>query len=83
MAKVIADTLKACKLDVLSQMPMGLAGVPEENSISKLGKLFTDSSRTSAIHSVSEATFKSCENCTEGVVCQWGMVMHSVQGRKS
>lgn len=44
VAKVIADTLKVCKLDMLSQMPMGLAGVSEENSISKLGKLFTDSS---------------------------------------
>lgn len=39
VAKVIADTLKACKLDTLSQMRMGLAGVPEESSIFKLGKL--------------------------------------------
>lgn len=41
MAEVIASTPKVCKLDILSPIWMGLAGIPEENSVLILGKLFT------------------------------------------
>lgn len=67
MAEVIAGTPKVCKLDMLSQIWTGLAGIPEETSISKLGKLFTDSSWTSAIYSVSDTVFKACGDSPEGV----------------
>lgn len=67
MAEVIAGTPKLCEIDVLSQIWVGLAGIPEENSISKLGKLFTESSWTSAIYSVPDTIFKACGNCPEGI----------------
>lgn len=67
MAEIIADTPKVCKLDMLSQIWMGLAGIPEESSIFKLGKLFTDSSWTSANYSVSDTVFKACGDCPEGI----------------
>lgn len=56
MVEVISGTLKVCKSDILPQMWIGLVGIPE-NSISKLGKLFTDLGWTSAIYSVLDPVF--------------------------
>ena len=67
MSEEIAGTPKVWKLDMRSQTWMGLTGIAEEISISKLGKRFTDSSWISAIYSVSETVFKAWGDCPEGI----------------
>lgn len=83
MAEVIGGTPKVCKFDMLSQIWMALSGIPEENSVSRLGKLFTDSSWTSAIYSVSDIVFKACGNCPEGIdlVYYWAKFIILREGR--
>lgn len=56
MVEVVSGMLKVCKSDILPQMWIGLAGI-SENSISKLGKLFTDLSWSSTIYFVLDPVF--------------------------